>query len=168
MIDTAFFHDIVHAMNKKTGLITANQVQQFQALTTKLYQCCQERMQYQSERFELPDAELRCLMLFGEERYLTASGIAYKLNVVKSRVTRIISGLEQKGLIQRVKDPKDSRVTLLRLTPDGAKRLEEIKTFISDLHYEILSHMASPQRRALLDDLNLLKNSMEAVKELMV
>ncbi len=155
-------------MNKKPEKITVHQVQQFQALITKLYQCCSERMQYQSERFGLPDAELRCLMLFGDERYLTASGIAYKLNVVKSRVTRIINGLEQKGLIQRVKDPKDSRVTLLRLTPNGTKRLEEIKTFISDLHYEILSHMAPPQRRALLDDLDLLKNSMEAVKELMV
>jgi len=155
-------------MNYSFEKITANQVQQFQALITKLYQCCSERMQYQSDRFGLPDAELRCLMLFGDERYLTASGIAYKLNVVKSRVTRIINGLEQKGLIQRVKDPKDSRVTLLRLTPNGTKRLEEIKTFISDLHYEILSHMAPPQRRALLDDLDLLKNSMEAVKELMV
>jgi DNA-binding MarR family transcriptional regulator len=155
-------------MNDSFEKITANQVQQFQALITKLYQCCSERMQYQSDRFDLPDAELRCLMLFGDERYLTASGIAYKLNVVKSRVTRIINGLEQKGLIQRVKDPKDSRVTLLRLTPNGTKRLEEIKTFISDLHYEILSHMAPPQRRALLDDLDLLKNSMEAVKELMV
>ena len=158
---------MIHTMNKKTNNIPPYQVEQFQALITKLYQCCSERMQYQSERFGLPDAELRCLMLFGEERYLTASGIAYKLNVVKSRVTRIISGLEQKGLIQRVKDPKDSRVTLLRLTPNGTKRLEEIKTFISDLHYEILSHMAPPQRRALLDDLDLLKNSMEAVKELM-
>ena len=155
-------------MNNSVEKITANQVQQFQALITKLYQCCSERMQYQSERFGLPDAELRCLMLFGDERYLTASGIAYKLNVVKSRITRIIKGLEQKSLIQRVKDPEDSRVTLLRLTPEGTRKLEEIKTFISDLHFEILSQMAPPQRKTLLDDLDLLKNSMEAAKELMV
>ncbi|MEJ2101147.1 MAG: hypothetical protein P8X68_14400 [Desulfobacterales bacterium] len=44
-------------------------------------------MQYQCDRFELPDAEFRCLMLFGEERYLTAKGIAHKMNVVKSRVS---------------------------------------------------------------------------------
>lgn len=155
-------------MNNSAEKITANQVQQFQALITKLYQCCSERMQYQSERFGLPDAELRCLMLFGDERYLTASGIAYKLNVVKSRITRIIKGLEQKSLIQRVKDPEDSRVTLLRLTPEGTHKLGEIKTFISDLHFEILSQMAPPQRKTLLDDLDLLKNSMEAAKELMV
>jgi DNA-binding MarR family transcriptional regulator len=156
-----------HTVNKKTNNIPSYQVEQFQALITKLYQCCQERTQYQSERFGLPDAELRCLMLFGDERYLTASGIAYKLNVVKSRVTRIISGLEQKGMIQRVKDPDDSRVTLLRLTLQGTRKLEEVKTFISELHYEILSQMPPSQRRALLDDLDLLKNSMEAVKELM-
>jgi len=155
-------------MNNNDGKITPSQVQQLQSLITKLYQCCSERMQYQSERFGLPDAELRCLMHFGDERYLTASSIAYKLNVVKSRVTRIINGLEHKGLIQRVKDPEDSRVTLLRLTPEGTRKLEEIKIFISDLHYEILSQMPPLQRKALLDDLDLLKNSMEAVKEMMV
>ena len=58
-------------------------------------------MQYQCERFGLPDAEFRCLVLFGEERYLTAKGIAFKMNVVKSRVSKIVEGLLKKKLIQR-------------------------------------------------------------------
>ena len=71
-----------HLKENSLSEISGYQIQQFQALVTKLFQCCQERSQYQCERFQLPDAELRCLILFGEERYLTSKGIAYKMNVV--------------------------------------------------------------------------------------
>jgi len=144
------------------------QLEQFQDLITKLFQCCQERMQYQCERFQLPDAELRCLGLFGEERYLTAKGIAHKMNVVKSRVSKIIDGLIKKNLIQSIKDPEDSRISLLSLTPEGQKKLNEINVFLKGLHSQVLSQMAQDQRQAMLTNLDILKASMEAVKELMV
>jgi DNA-binding MarR family transcriptional regulator len=144
------------------------QLEQFQVLISKLFQCCQERMQYQCERFQLPDAELRCLGLFGEERYLTAKGIAPKMNVVKSRVSKIIEGLIKKKLIQSIKDPEDSRVSLLSLTPYGQKKLNEINGFLKDLHGQVLSRMAQDQRQTMLTNLDILKASMEAVKELMV
>jgi DNA-binding MarR family transcriptional regulator len=143
------------------------QLQQFQLLISKLFRCCQERMQYQSERFNLPDAELRCLTLFGEERYLTAKGIAYKMNLVKSRVSRIIEGLLRKKLIQRFKDPEDSRVSLLSLTPDGQKKLDEINSFMEDIHSRVLQQMVPEQRKAVLTNLEILKASMESVKEMM-
>ncbi len=102
--------------------VSEYQLDKFQELIAKLFQCCQERMQYQCDRFQLPDAELRCLLLFGEERYLTAKSIAHKMNVVKSRVSKIIEGLKKRKLIQHIADPEDSRVKLLSLTPDGSKK----------------------------------------------
>jgi DNA-binding MarR family transcriptional regulator len=148
--------------------VSEYQLEQFQALIAKLFQCCQERMQYQCERFHLPDAELRCLGLFGEERYLTAKGIALKMNVVKSRVSKIIDGLIKKNLIQSIKDPEDSRISLLSLTSQGQKKLNEINGFLKSLHSQVLSQMAQDQRQAMLTNLDILKASMEAVKELMV
>jgi len=124
-------------------------------------------MQYQSERFNLPDAELRCLVLFGEERYLTSKGIAYKMNLVKSRVSRIIDGLIRKELIQRIKDPGDSRVSLLSLTAKGQEKLGEINSFMEDIHSRVLQQIAPDQRKTVLTNLEILKASMEAVKELM-
>jgi DNA-binding MarR family transcriptional regulator len=144
------------------------QLEQFQSLILKLFQCCQERMQYQCDRFELPDAELRCLMLFGDERYLTAKGIALKMNVVKSRVSKIVDGLIRKKLIQRIKDPEDSRVSLLSLTSAGNEKLNEINIFLKDVHYQVLSQITPDQRKAVLTNLDILKASMEAVKEMMV
>ncbi len=159
-------------MNENTaqhnGDIAGYQLTQFQELIAKLFQCCQERMQYQSDRFALPDAELRCLQLFANERYLTPKGIAYKMNVVKSRVTRIIDGMVGRKLIQRIKDPEDSRITLLSLTPKGQDKLNEINSFLESIHLEVLSQMAPEQRKTVLANLEVLKASMEAVKELMV
>ena len=134
----------------------------------RLFQCCQERMQYQCERFGLPDAEFRCLMLFGKERYLTAKGIALKMNVVKSRVSKIVEGLIKKKLIQRIKDPEDSRISLLSLSTDGQEKVNNINRFLQDIHYQVLLQMAPDQRKTVLTNLDILKASMEAVKEMMV
>lgn len=148
--------------------VTEYQLDKFQELITRLFQCCQERMQYQCERFELPDAELRCLGLFGNERYLTAKSIAHRMNVVKSRVSKIIDGLIKKDLIQRTRDPEDSRVQLLSLTPGGHKKVNEINSFMEEVYGQVLSQMAPDQRQAMLTNLDILKASMEAVKEMMV
>ena len=175
-LDTPLFFVIVHTMNHNANRssmddtvdVTEYQLKQFQELILKLFQCCQERMQYQCERFGLPDAELRCLMLFGEERYLTAKGIAFKMNVVKSRVSKIIEGLLKKKLIQRIKDPEDSRVSLLSLTSEGHEKINQINEFLNDVHHQALLQIAPDQRKAVLTNLDILKASMEAVKEMMV
>ena len=147
--------------------ITMNELRQFQELVLKVFQCCQDRIQYQSDKFELPDAELRCLMLFDEERYLTPKGISQKLRVVKSRVSKIILGLEKKNLIRRIKDPEDSRGYLLTLTPSGKQKLKDVQRFYDTVHHEVLVQMTADQRKALLNNLALLKSCMEAGKELM-
>ena len=148
--------------------VSEYQLDKFQELIGKLFQCCQERMQYQCDRFQLPDAEFRCLILFGEERYLTAKSIAHKMNVVKSRLSKIIDGLKKKNLIQHIADPEDSRVKLLSLTPVGQKKLNEIRMFMEEVHSQVLSQIAPDQRQAMLTNLDILKASMEAVKEMMV
>ena len=162
---------MVHAMNNKSAShfddISPYQLEQFQRLVNRLYQCCQERMQYQSDRFDLPDAELRCLLLFGEERYLTPKGIAQKMNVVKSRISKIIDGLMKKGLVQRIKDPEDSRIHLLSLTSEGQRKINDIREFMDDVHHQVLLRIPPEQRKLLLIDLDLLKSSMEAVKDMM-
>jgi DNA-binding MarR family transcriptional regulator len=154
--------------NIKDSEVSGYQLDKFQDLIARLFQCCQERMQYQCERFGLPDAEFRCLELFGEDRYLTAKSIAHRMNVVKSRVSKITDGLIKKKMIQRIKDPEDSRVQLLSLTPEGQKKINEINGFMQEVYGEVLSRMAPDQRQAMLTNLDILKASMEAVKEMMV
>ena len=122
-------------------------------------------MQRQCEMFKIPDAEIRCLLLFGEDKYLTAKGISNKLNVVKSRVTRIVDGLIQKKLIQKIPDPEDSRVVLLSLTSEGQTKLKEVNDFMLDLHAQVLSQITSKQRDIFLHNLEVLGLCMETVNE---
>jgi DNA-binding MarR family transcriptional regulator len=122
-------------------------------------------MQHQCRKFGVPDAEVRCLLLFSEDRYLTAKGIAKKMNVVKSRVTRIVDGLIQKKLIQKVPDPEDSRVVLLSLTAKGLAKFKEVNDFMLDLHAQVLAQIHPDQRSLFLNNLEMLRISMEAVNE---
>ncbi|MFH1136939.1 MAG: MarR family winged helix-turn-helix transcriptional regulator [Pseudomonadota bacterium] len=142
-----------------------SQVLQLKTLVTKLFRCCQDRAQYLSERFGLPDAELRCLMLFGAERYLSPKGIAREMGVAKSRVSKITEKLIQRKLIQRIADPEDSRGVLLSLTADGRRKWNEINGFLEELYGEILRQAPADQRTALLGYLGVLETSMAAVRD---
>ncbi len=147
--------------------VTEYQLSEFENLINILFQCCQERLQHQSKEFRLPDAELRCLMLFKEEKYLISKSISTKMKVGKSRMTKIIAGLQKKGLIKRIKDPEDSRVSLISLTTSGKEKLDEIKAFQDDLHRVVLSQVSDQERKKLLTNLDLLKACMESGKEFM-
>ncbi|MDR3632022.1 MAG: MarR family transcriptional regulator [Desulfocapsaceae bacterium] len=143
-------------------------VLEFEGLIDALFQCCQERMQYQSERFGLPDAELRCLLQFQNERYLTAKALAGRLNVAKSRVTKIVDGLLRRKLVERTDDPEDCRVKLLKLTAGGDGLAREILSFRREMHQGVLNQFSLEQRVWLLNGLSQLKRSLESVRELLV
>ncbi|ROQ90909.1 MarR family winged helix-turn-helix transcriptional regulator [Desulfosoma caldarium] len=141
------------------------QVQRFQALMQEVVRCCEGRAADLSKKFGLPDAELRCLMLFREDKYLTAKGIALKMDVAKSRVTKIVNGLLDKGLVQCIDDPADGRIKLISLTPKGRAKCDEMAAFITALHEMILQELEPEERTQVLRVLERLRTSMEAVKQ---
>jgi DNA-binding MarR family transcriptional regulator len=144
------------------------QSHKLEGLIAEIVQCCKERTSYLSKKFDIPEAELRCLMLFGEERYLTAKGISQKLDVAKSRVTKIINGLVQKRLVESIDDPKDARIKLIGLTSKGQKKSREISDVTKDLHQRLLLELELEQRKMVISCLEILRASMEAVRNQMV
>ena len=144
------------------------QTVRLQGLIGEMLQCCEDRKIYQSRKFTLPYAELTCLRLFDGERYLTVKGMAQKLDVAKSRVTAITNRLVEKGLARRIDDPDDARIKLISLTPDGEKKCAEINAFHVEIHRKILLQLSMDERKTVLSQLELLRSSMEAVKEPLV
>ena len=57
---------------------------------------------------------------------------------------------------------------MIRIFEQISQKLNEINGFLKDLHGQVLSQMAPDQRQTMLTNLDILKASMEAVKELMV
>ena len=140
------------------------QANKLQELIGELHNCCKERYTKEARAFRMPQAELRCLMLFEGHKYLTGIQIAGLLEVAKSRATVIIENLEKKGLVQRSPDPNDARVKLINLTPKGQKKVREIEEFMFTLHQQLLDQIAPGQRAAVINALETLRSSMEAVK----
>lgn len=161
-----------HAMNENTpesnDELLGYQRQRLQDLIKEILQCCSEQTSYLSKKFEIPAAELRCLLLFGGERYLTAKSISQKLDVAKSRVTKITTGLIRKGLIESIEDPKDARVKLIGLTQKGQRKSKEIRAVITDLHHLLLLEFDLDQRKMVISCLEVLRSSMEVVKNQLV
>jgi DNA-binding MarR family transcriptional regulator len=138
------------------------------SLVEEIQKCCEYKQLYESKKFGLPAAELKCLMLFDGERYLTVKRIAQRLEVAKSRVTVIIQGLIDKRLVDRIEDPQDSRIKLISLTALGIKKSQEITDFKISFHKKILTHMVPEERKRIISYLEILRSTMEAVKETMV
>ena len=159
-------------MNNKESdsadVLLGYQSQRLQDLIEEILQCCKERTSHLSKKFDIPEAELRCLMLFGEERYLTAKGISQRLDVAKSRVTKILNGLLHKKLVASIDDPKDARIKLIGLTPEGQRRSKELGAIMTDLHQKLLLEFEPEQRKMVISCLEVLRSSMEAVKNQMV
>jgi DNA-binding MarR family transcriptional regulator len=136
------------------------QSQRLQDLIEEILHCCKERTSHLSKKFDIPEAELR--------RYLTAKGIAQKLDVAKSRVTKIMNGLIQKNLVASTDDPKDARVKLIGLTQEGQRKSKELSAIMTDLHQKLLLEFEPEQRKMVISCLEVLRSSMEAVKNQMV
>ena len=137
-------------------------------LIKEIVKCCEDRKLYESQKFGLPYAELNCLMQFNGERYLTVNGISQKLDVAKSRVTKIVNGLIEKGMAEQINDPKDGRIKLISLTSEGKLKTEEVTKFLQDIHQKILIQLGDEERKNVLSYLQVLRSAMEAVKTQMV
>ncbi len=61
------------------------------------------------------------------ERQLPLGELADQLEVTPRNVTGLIDHLERDGLVERIDDPADRRLTYARLTMAGAKRLEGMR-----------------------------------------
>jgi DNA-binding MarR family transcriptional regulator len=61
------------------------------------------------------------------ERQLPLGELADQLEVTPRNVTGLIDHLERDGLVERVDDPADRRLTYARLTIAGAKRLDGMR-----------------------------------------
>lgn len=155
----------MNEQNRKHASPSRSQVERLKDLISEMVRCCEDRRIYEHGRFGLPYAELRCLMLFSGQRYLTVKGISERMDVAKSRVTKIVDNLVARGLAKKVDDPDDGRVVLVALTPAGRDKAEEIDRFHYEIHNNILEKMNEDERFTLLSHLEVLRGAMKEVKE---
>lgn len=92
---------------------------------------------------------------------LTMSALADAEQVRRPTITRLVDGLERRGLVRRVSDPADGRVQLVEATAAGkrllqkgrARRVERLAQGVAQLtneDQEVLARAADLMERAIL------------------
>ena len=86
-------------------------------------------------RMTTRDYEVLLYLAQSDERRLPMSALAERTMLTRSGITRLIDGLVQTGLIERVACPSDARVSYARLTDPGYAKLREAgATHVAGIH----------------------------------
>jgi DNA-binding MarR family transcriptional regulator len=102
------------------------------------------------KRAELPGASRAVLLHLSQTGPLTVGEMSRHLRRAQSVVSETVEGLERKGLLERFRDPKDKRRTLVWLSDAGVARLEDDRRVLSrKLLGPALENLAPGVRTAL-------------------
>jgi DNA-binding MarR family transcriptional regulator len=130
-------------------------------ITTSLFANCNEKESRHAAKYGLSAVEFRCIRKLFEKGQLTVNHMAQELSLTSSRVTRIIDGLVEKKLVNRVSGENDRRVFNLSLTLKGERLAQDsIKDHIN-IHEEIIKNIPEKYRQSMIE---ILKKLNEAVK----
>lgn len=93
---------------------------------------------------------------------LAQSRLAEAMEVDRSTIVKVVDQLEHRGLIVRDPSPRDKRSYCLRLTEDGAVRLERMQARMLRHEDEFTQALSAEERQLLIRLLGRLYHSAEA------
>jgi len=101
------------------------------------------------EEAQLTLPQLKTAMILRQEGTWSVGRVAERLNVGEPTASHLIDRLAQSGLAERTEDKKDRRRTLVRLSPQGRKLVEE-RLQRTEEHLRELFRRISPEDLAAL------------------
>jgi DNA-binding MarR family transcriptional regulator len=92
---------------------------------------------------------------------LNVSALADRLNLDGSTVTRQVTALQHDGLVERHRDPKDGRGTVIEATETGLKQVDAVRAARRALYDKVLHDWSPAERRHLARTLERLANAID-------
>lgn len=97
----------------------------------------------------------RILMLLSENPdALTMSELSSELSVPLSTATRIVDGLVQRDMVERVQDPKDRRVVRVGMSKNGRKLYETGREYSKQRIAKLLKDFSADEQEQLVRLMN--------------
>jgi len=109
---------------------------------------------------QIPLSEVLALHELDDGDGLTQQDLALRLHLDKSTVSRLVAGLEQRGLVVRERDPGNRRFVRLSLTTAGRRAHRDLAAVLHDRQREVVAAMSAAERKALRTGLTALLRAM--------
>ena len=104
---------------------------------------------------------LHLLSLLEAKGPIPMSRIAELLGVALPNATALVSRMQERGVVDRLRDENDRRVVLVRLTPAGRATLRDLELVRRRRLARALAEMTTAQRAALLQSIDTLRAAFE-------
>ncbi|NBE50976.1 MarR family winged helix-turn-helix transcriptional regulator [Streptomyces boluensis] len=86
----------------------------------------------------------------------TQAALAEAIHADKTRIIAVLDDLESRGMLTRRPDPKDRRVRLLSLTPEGRRLRDTVRAAVQNGEERLLGQVPAADREAFLRSLRTL------------
>ena len=120
----------------------------------KIFRCLNLGRSFQGKRLPITITQMRALSLFNERDTVNISDISRSLGMSLQSATNLIFRLEQLGYLERFKNDRDKRVSDVRLTAKGKKRLSLFRTGEIDTVKTLLNRLNPVEVKVLNETLN--------------
>jgi DNA-binding MarR family transcriptional regulator len=111
------------------------------------------RINFNSEATKkVRESEFRLLMVMhhSDSDEIKVSDLSTKMRITPAGVTHMTNSLERKGYIERLADPSDRRVVLVKLTNEGKAIIKEMKEDFLETLMNLISFLGERDSKNLL------------------
>lgn len=117
-------------------------------------------------QYDLQQGRWWVLILLMREDTLTStpSSLAEKAGVSRATMTGLIDGLEKEGLVKRLFDSTDRRKVVIKLTPAGQSRLDDVMPPYYRKVKRLMQALTVHQRKELVNYLGMLNANIDVLK----
>ena len=96
---------------------------------------------------------------------ISMSGLANKLGLDTSTLTRNIQKLEKLDLVRRKQDKNDKRILVVYLTDKGREKVEKVEGSLLDLNFSMMKYLDLDDQENIPEMLEKLVWAMDCIRE---
>lgn len=116
-------------------------------------QALRSRMDTALDKVDLTTPQYAALSILEEEQKLSNAELARRCFLTPQTMHKIVTGMEEKGLVERKSDPTHGRKINTLLTSPGKKKLGEAHQIVKQIEQEMTAGLSANDVEATINNL---------------